>query len=64
VPISEIARFGERIAQGVEAMRKGEVIIEPGYDGVFGVVRVLPDSLRSQPVAPNAGKGEQLRLFG
>ncbi|MGQ9708169.1 MAG: endonuclease Q family protein [bacterium] len=64
VPISEIARFGERIAQGVEAMRRGEIIIEPGYDGVFGLVRVLPDSVRGQPAATNARKGEQLRLFG
>ncbi len=64
VPVSEIARFGERIAQGVELMRKGAIIIEPGYDGVFGVVRVFSDSNKKQVVAPEAEKGQQLRLFG
>ncbi|MEO0050140.1 MAG: endonuclease Q family protein, partial [candidate division WOR-3 bacterium] len=64
VPVSEIARFGERIAQGVELMRKGEIIIEPGYDGVFGVVRVFSDSNKKQVAAPEAEKGQQLRLFG
>lgn len=63
-PVSEIARFGERIAQGVELMRKGEIIIEPGYDGVFGVVRVLPDSEKKQTPVLQGDKGEQLRLFG
>ncbi|MEO0085138.1 MAG: endonuclease Q family protein [candidate division WOR-3 bacterium] len=65
-PTAEIARFGERIAQGIERMRAGDVEIEPGYDGVFGTVRVLPDSPRRSPDSPDTsgGPGQQLGLFG
>jgi len=31
---------GERIADGVERVRMGDISIEPGYDGVFGKVSV------------------------
>ncbi len=63
LPIPEIARFGEKIAQGVERMRRGEIEVEPGYDGVFGVVKVLPSSPKTQPFLPEGEKGEQLKLF-
>jgi PHP family Zn ribbon phosphoesterase len=37
----EIARVsGERVAEGIQKVRKGEILIEPGYDGVFGQVRI------------------------
>ena len=39
--ISDISRVGgERIAEGVERVREGNIVIEPGYDGVFGKVSV------------------------
>ena len=39
--ISDIERVGgERIADGVERVRMGNIVIEPGYDGVFGKVSV------------------------
>ena len=42
--ISDIARAGgERIAEGVERVRAGNIVIEPGYDGVFGTVKVWGD---------------------
>ena len=31
---------GERIAEGVQRVRNGDIAIEPGYDGVFGKVSV------------------------
>jgi DNA helicase II / ATP-dependent DNA helicase PcrA len=31
----------ERLAVAIERMRKGDVQIEPGYDGVFGKVKIL-----------------------
>ena len=37
-----------RIAQGIDKVRKGDIVIEPGYDGVFGVVRIWPNS--DQPI--------------
>ena len=37
-----------RIAEGIDRVRRGDINIEPGYDGVFGVVRIWPNS--SQPI--------------
>ena len=34
---------GERIAEGIARMRAGDVAVEPGYDGVYGTVRIWPD---------------------
>lgn len=37
----EIAKHsGERIAQGIDKVRRGDIVIEPGYDGVFGTVKI------------------------
>lgn len=33
---------GERVAEGVRRMRENDVVIDAGYDGEFGVVRVFP----------------------
>ena len=42
--ISDISRVGgEHIAEGVERVRSGNIVIEPGYDGVFGKVSVWQD---------------------
>lgn len=39
--IADIAAVGgERISEGVERVRSGDIAIEPGYDGVFGKVSV------------------------
>jgi uncharacterized protein (TIGR00375 family) len=44
-PPSEIATLaGERVAEGIARVRSGDIAIEPGYDGVFGTVRIWPDS--------------------
>ena len=42
--VGDIAAVGgERIAEGVARVRRGDIVIEPGYDGVYGKVRVWPD---------------------
>ena len=33
---------GERIAEGIARVRRGDISVEPGYDGVYGTVRVWP----------------------
>lgn len=44
VDIADISLVGgERIADGVQRVRKGDIVIEPGYDGVFGKVSVWQD---------------------
>lgn len=40
-PISDIAKIaGERVAEGIRLVRQGKLVIDPGYDGVFGVVKI------------------------
>lgn len=31
---------GERLAEGIDKVRKGDIFIDPGYDGVFGAVKI------------------------
>ncbi|MCX8008604.1 MAG: endonuclease Q family protein [Patescibacteria group bacterium] len=39
--IEDIERVaGGKIAQGIDKVRKGDIVIDPGYDGVFGVVKI------------------------
>ena len=40
-PIAEIDfASDERTAEGIDRVRRGDIFIEPGYDGVYGKVRV------------------------
>jgi PHP family Zn ribbon phosphoesterase len=34
---------GERIAEGVEKVRKGDIVILPGFDGQYGIVKIWDD---------------------
>ena len=44
-PAAEAAALaGERVAEGLERTRRGEIVIDPGYDGEYGVVRIWPDA--------------------
>lgn len=55
-----IARIaGDAIAEGVVRIRRGQVHIDPGYDGVFGVVKIWEDD---QAGIAESGK-EQLTLL-
>jgi len=66
VPIDVIEKqAGERVATGIDQMRKGEVDARPGYDGVFGTISVIPGSARQieESEESKAAQGEQLGLF-
>lgn len=57
----EIAKMaGERVAVGIEKVRSGDIHIDPGYDGVFGVVKIWREG-EEKPLI-DASK-EQLRIF-
>jgi PHP family Zn ribbon phosphoesterase len=44
-PLDAISRVaGERTAEGVDRVRRGEISIDPGYDNTYGVVRVWPEA--------------------
>lgn len=58
---ADIAKIaGERVAVGVEKVRTGDIVIDPGYDGVFGVVKLWRDG-KEKPLI-DASK-EQLSIF-
>ena len=41
-PLDDITKVGgERLADGIGRMRRGEVVAQPGYDGEYGVIRVF-----------------------
>jgi uncharacterized protein (TIGR00375 family) len=56
--IAKIA--GERVAVGVDKVRTGDIVIDPGYDGVFGVVKLWREG--EQKPLVDASK-EQLSIF-
>ncbi len=33
-------KAGGRVAEGISKVRKGDIVVVPGYDGVFGVVKI------------------------
>ena len=46
-PVSDIANVsGEKLAEGVSRVRRGDISIEPGYDGLYGTVKIWSDSSR------------------
>ena len=61
-PIEEIAKIaGEKVAEGILRVRSGQVSIDPGYDGVFGTVRIWPGE---KPSSAKASEGQgQMSLF-
>lgn len=45
VPIDQINSVGfPALALAIERMRRREVVLDPGFDGVFGVIRVFKDN--------------------
>ena len=43
-PLADVERVaGERVAEAVGRVRRGEVAIEPGFDGLYGKVTVWPE---------------------
>lgn len=50
VPLSELNTFTlPEIAEGIDKVRKGKLIIEPGYDGEYGKVRIFQEN-REEPI--------------
>jgi len=56
--IAKIA--GERVAAGIEKVRRGDLVIDPGYDGIFGVVKLWREGEDKPLVDPSR---EQMSIF-
>jgi len=60
-PKEEIVRVGgAKIADGIDRVRRGEITILPGYDGVFGTVKVFAEG---EEIKEEVNKKEQMSLF-
>ena len=43
IDLAEIQKYaGPRIAEGLKKVRSGDIVIEPGFDGEYGKVRIWP----------------------
>lgn len=59
--IADIAKVsGERIAQAVQKVRDGDIVIDPGYDGVFGVVKIWGEEKKQEEAEKQK---KQMSLF-
>lgn len=59
-PISAISHLaGEKVADGIDRVRRGDITIDPGYDGVFGKVKIWGEEKEGK----EEEKKEQLSLF-
>lgn len=64
VEIAKIA--GPRAAEGIKKVRSGDIVVEPGYDGVFGKVLIWLSSAKaseSKPFKVSDSDKEQMALF-
>lgn len=51
-PIQDLAKFtGGKIAEGVAKVRKGDIAIEPGYDGEYGKVRIWSEKTSGESIS-------------
>lgn len=60
VPLDEVARHTRpRVVEGLRRMREGQVHIRPGYDGVFGEIRIFGGAAEE----PKVDQPAQTSLF-
>lgn len=51
---------GDRVAEAIAKVRSGDIVVRPGYDGVFGVVKIWPVAKEENPLQSSL---EQQSLF-
>lgn len=63
--LAQIAKIaGQRVAEGVQKVRRGDIVIKPGYDGLYGVVAIWSPDAQKVGISETAEQNqEQLNLF-
>ena len=62
VGIDDIAKVsGSKVAEGIKKVRNGDLVIDPGYDGVYGVVKIWGEGEKN--VKEQKEEAPQLGLF-
>ena len=58
--ISDIQKLsGSKTAEAISKVRSGDIVVDPGYDGVFGVVKIWKEEEKKQ----HGEVKDQLSLF-
>jgi uncharacterized protein (TIGR00375 family) len=47
-PVEEIKEANNMLGIAINKMRKGDIVIKPGYDGIFGTVKIFSDKEREK----------------
>ncbi|WP_456430988.1 endonuclease Q family protein [Thermosulfuriphilus sp.] len=53
----------ERILEGIRRVREGRISVQPGYDGLYGVVRIFEDREPETKLQTTKSSSPQLSLF-
>ena len=49
--------YGPKIAEGIAKVRKGDIVIDPGYDGEYGKVKIWGEKSSGEGI-----KEEEMQL--
>ena len=63
--LAQIAKFSsQKVADGVSRVRSGNIVVEPGYDGKFGVVKIWEETVVNVVKEDDSSQNDtQLNLF-
>ncbi len=60
----EIAKYASsRVVEGIGKIRSGDIVVEPGYDGKYGVVKIWQETQEDTDNAGQENQKGQLNLF-